>query len=124
MKKSSDKNFGILFFIVFFLISVWPLFSLGPIRLWSLFLSIIFLVLAILKPVLLRPLNNIWLKLGEMLGKVVAPLVMMVIFFLILTPISLIVRAFGKDLLKLRAIKKNSYWIKRENNINSMDKQF
>ena len=124
MKKSSDKNFGILFFIVFFLISVWPLFSLGPIRLWSLFLSIIFLVLAILKPVLLKPLNNIWLKLGEMLGKVVAPLVMMVIFFLILTPISLIVRAFGKDLLKLRAIKKNSYWIKRENNINSMDKQF
>ena len=124
MKKSSDKNFGILFFIVFFLISVWPLFSLGPIRLWSLFLSIIFLVLAILKPVLLKPHNNIWLKLGEMLGKVVAPLVMMVIFFLILTPISLIVRAFGKDLLKLRAIKKNSYWIKRENNINSMDKQF
>ena len=49
---------------------------------------------------------------------------MMVIFFLVLTPISLIVRVFGKDLLKLRATKKNSYWIKRENNINTMDKQF
>ena len=124
MKKSSDKSFGILFFIVFLLIAIWPLFGDGSIRYWSLVVAFIFFAIALLKQELLKPLNIAWIKLGEILGKVIAPIVMALVFFLILTPTSIIVRLFGKDLLKLKFSKDSSYWIKREKNITSMDKQF
>ena len=124
MKKSSEKSFGILFFIIFLLISIWPLLQGNTIRFWSLPIASIFLILAFLKQELLKPLNNKWIKFGEMLGRIIAPLVMALIFFLILTPSSLIIRLFRKDLLKLRFSKDNSYWIKREKNITTMDKQF
>ena len=124
MKKSSEKSFGILFFIAFLLIAIWPLFGEGSIRYWSLVLAFIFFAIALLKQELLKPLNIAWIKLGEILGKVIAPIVMALVFFLILTPTSIIVRLFGKDLLKLKFSKDSSYWIKREKNITSMDKQF
>ena len=124
MKQSSEKSFGILFFIIFILIALWPLLSGEPIKVWALVLSIFFLVITLLKRDLLKPLNKIWIKFGELLGKIIAPIVMALIFFFILTPISIIIRLFGKDLLKLKISKENSYWIKREKNINSMDKQF
>ena len=124
MKQSSEKSFGVLFFIVFILIALWPLLSGETIKVWALVLSIIFLVITFLKRDLLKPLNKIWIKFGELLGKIIAPIVMALIFFFILTPISIIIRLFGKDLLKLKISKENSYWIKREKNINSMDKQF
>lgn len=124
MNKNAEKNFGILFFIVFFAIAIWPLLADNTIRVWSLILSFVFLTLAYTKPKLLKPLNNIWIKFGDKLGKIIAPIVMALIFFLILTPISFIVRLFGKDLLRLKYSKNNSYWIKREKNINTMDKQF
>jgi hypothetical protein len=124
MKKTSEKNFGILFFVVFLLISLWPLLNGNSLRIWSIFVSITFLIIAFLKQELLKPLNNSWIKLGEMLGKIISPIVMALIFFLILTPLSLIIRIFGKDLLKIKFSKDNSYWIKREKNITSMDKQF
>ena len=124
MKQSSEKSFGILFFIIFILIALWPLLSGEPIKVWALVLSIFFLVITFLKRDLLKPLNKIWIKFGELLGKIIAPIVMALIFFFILTPISIIIRLFGKDLLKLKISKENSYWIKREKNINSMDKQF
>jgi hypothetical protein len=124
MKRSSEKSFGILFSIIFFIIAVWPLLETNTIRFWALLLSIIFLVLALIKPEFLKPLNIGWIKFGELLGKIIAPIVMCLIFFLILTPISFIVRIFGKDLLKLKFSKDNSYWIKREKNITTMDKQF
>ena len=124
MKKTSEKSFGILFFIVFFLVAIWPLLNGDSIRLWSLAVSFAFLIIAFLKQELLKPLNNSWIKLGEMLGKIISPIVMALIFFLILTPLSLIIRIFGKDLLKIKFSKDNSYWIKREKNITSMDKQF
>ena len=124
MKKSSEKSFGILFFIVFLLIAIWPLFGDGSIRYWSLVLAFIFFGIALLKQELLKPLNIAWIKFGEMLGKVIAPIVMALVFFIILTPTSIIVRLFGKDLLKLKFSKDSSYWIKREKNITSMDKQF
>ena len=124
MKKSSEKSFGILYFIVFLLIAIWPLFGDGSIRYWSLVLAFIFFAIALLKQELLKPLNIAWIKLGEILGKVIAPIVMALVFFLILTPTSIIVRLFGKDLLKLKFSKDSSYWIKREKNITSMDKQF
>jgi hypothetical protein len=123
-EKTSEKNFGILFFVVFLLISLWPLLNGNSLRIWSIFISITFLITAFLKPDYLKPLNIIWIKIGEVLGRIVAPIVMAFIFFFILTPLSLLIRMFGKDLLKLKYSKDISYWIKREKNINSMDKQF
>ena len=124
MKKSSEKSFGILFSIVFFLIAIWFFLEDGKIIFWALALSFIFLFVAFLKKELLKPLNIAWIKLGEVLGKIIAPLVMALIFFFMLTPLSFVIRIFGKDLLKLKLSKDNSYWIKREKNITSMDKQF
>ena len=124
MKKSSEKSFGILFFIVFLLIAIWPLFGDGSIRYWSLVLAFIFFGIALLKQELLKPLNIAWIKFGEILGKVIAPIVMALVFFIILTPTSIIVRLFGKDLLKLKFSKDSSYWIKREKDLGPMNKQF
>ena len=124
MKRSSEKSFGILFFIVFFLIGVWPLLNGYIVSVWSLIISFIFLAIAFLKQELLKPLNSVWIKFGEVLGKVISPIVMAIIFFLIVTPLSFIIRMLGKDLLKLKISENYSYWIKREKNINSMDKQF
>ena len=124
MKKSSEKSFGILFSIVFFLIAIWFFLEDGEIRFWALALAFIFLFVAFLKKELLKPLNIAWIKLGEVLGKIIAPLIMALIFFFMLTPLSFIIRIFGKDLLKLKHSKDNSYWVKREKNITTMDKQF
>ncbi len=124
MKRSSEKSFGILFSIVFFLITIWFFLEDGKVTFWALALSFIFLIVTFLKKELLKPLNIAWIKLGEVLGKIIAPLVMALIFFFMLTPLSFIIRIFGKDLLKLKLSKDNSYWIKREKNITTMDKQF
>ena len=124
MKKSSEKTFGILFSIIFLIISMWPLLQGFGIRYWALIIAIIFLILALLKQELLKPLNIAWIKLGEILGKIIAPIIMALIFFIVLTPISLVVRIFGKDLLNLRMSSDNTYWIKRKKNITTMDRQF
>ena len=124
MKRSSEKNFGILFTSVFLLIAIWPLMEGETVRIWSLVLSFIFLITTFFKQNLLKPLNIIWTKFGELLGKIIAPIVMALIFFIILTPLSFIIRIFGKDLLRLNFSKNRSYWIKREKNITTMDKQF
>ena len=123
-KKSSNRSFGLLFFVVFFLIGIWPLFKENDYRLWSLIISIIFLVLGLLDSKLLNPLNNVWVKFGEILGKIIAPIVMMIVFFIVLTPLSFIVKLFIKDLLNLKFVKNNSYWITRKKDIGSMKKQF
>ena len=122
-KKSNNRSFGILFCIVFLLIAIWPLISSNPIRYWAIVLSITFLILGVVNSKLLSPLKDYWIKLGEILGKVIAPLVMSLVFFIILTPIGLILRIFGKDLLKLKKNKKSSYWLSRDN-LKSMDRQF
>ena len=124
MKKTSVKSFGILFFIVFMFIALWPLQEGDSIRVWSIILSLIFLTLGLINAKILIPLNNFWIRLGEILGKIIAPIIMALIYFTVLTPISLILRIFGKDLLKTKFSKKDSYWIKREKNIGSMKKQF
>ena len=123
-KKSSNRSFGLLFFVVFFLIGIWPLFNENDYRFWSLIISIIFLILGLLNSKLLNPLNNLWIKFGEILGKIIAPIVMMIVFFIVLTPLSFIVKLFIKDLLKIKFIKNNSYWIIRKKDIGSMKKQF
>ena len=124
MKKTSVKSFGILFSIVFLFIALWPLQVGQSIKVWSIVLSVIFLTLGLINSKLLIPLNNSWIKLGEILGKIIAPIIMALIYFTVLTPISLIIRIFGKDLLQKKFSKKNSYWIKREKNIGSMKRQF
>ena len=123
--KSSIKSFGILFFIVFLLIGLWPLLNDSDLRIWSLILSAIFLVLGLIESKILIPLNKYWIKLGEILGKIIAPIVMAIIFFLVLTPISLMLKIFKKDVLRLAFSKKiESYWIQRDKDLGSMDRQF
>ena len=124
-KKSSNKSFGILFFVVFLGLGLWPLTNDNNPNIYLIIISIIFLILGLLNSKLLSPLNSFWIKFGELLGKIIAPMVMAIIYFLIQTPISLIVRLFGKDLLGLKFSKQlKTYWIKRKKDLGSMDKQF
>ncbi len=120
----SNKNFGIIFFIVFLILALIPLKNNGEIKLWSLIISIIFLYLAIINSKILTPFKKIWIKLGMILGKVISPLIMGLIFFLIITPIGLIIRLFGKDLLNLKFNKKKSYWIEKKEPKSKMKNQF
>ena len=125
-KKSinSNKSFGILFFVVFFLYGIWPILSSNEIRIWSLSMGIIFLILGLLNSKLLTPFHNLWLKLGTLLGRIVSPIVMFLVYFVFITPLAVIIRLFGKDLLRTKFNKSPSYWIKREKNIGTMKKQF
>ena len=121
---SSNRSFGIVFFVVFLLIAAWPILDGQSLRIWSLLISLIFLSLGILKSKLLTPLNLAWIKLGDLLGRIIAPIVMGLVFFLILTPIGLFMRVIGKDLLNLKFSKDNSYWVERKTKIGSMKRQF
>ena len=124
-KKSSNKSFGILFFVVFLGLGLWPLTNDNSPNIYLIIISITFLILGLLNSKLLSPLNSFWIKFGELLGKMIAPVVMVIIYFLILTPISLMVRLFGKDLLGLKFSKQlKTYWMKRKKDLGSMDKQF
>ena len=124
-KKSSNRSFGILFFLVFLGFGLWPLTKEMSPNIYLIIISVIFLILGLLNSKLLSPLNNLWIKFGEILGKIIAPIVMAVVYFLILTPISLLVRLFGKDLIEMKFNNNvKSYWIKRKKDLGSMDKQF
>ena len=123
-KISSNRSFGILFSIVFAAIAFWPLLNLGEIRVWSVIVSSIFLLLGLINSKLLYPLNLIWVKFGELIGKIVAPLVMALIFFIILTPIGLFLRLIGKDLLNIKLNNNKTYWTKRAKKPGSMKRQF
>ena len=123
--KYNNKSFGLLFFIVFFLIGFWPLLDENSPNIIILFFGIIFLILGLINSKILTPLNKSWIKFGELLGTFIAPLVMIVVYFIVLTPLSFLIRILGKDLLKLKFLdKKESHWIEREKDIGSMDKQF
>ena len=127
MKKNilpSNRNFGIVFTIVFLIISLWPLLKGTDIRYWSLTISLIFFVLAIMNSKLLTPLNKIWMKFGFLLGKIISPIVMGFIFFFIVTPTGIIMRLLGKDLLNLKKNNKSTYWLKKNNQNNNMKNQF
>ena len=123
--QNSNRSFGVIFFIVFLILGLWPLKNSGNPNLYIIGLAGIFLVLGILNSKILSPFNKAWIKLGEFLGTIIAPIVMALIYFVVLTPISLIVRIFGKDLLELKFLKKReTYWIKRKKHLSSMKKQF
>jgi hypothetical protein len=123
--KSSNKSFGLLFFIVFTVIGLWPLIDGRNPRVIFFLIAIIFLILGLLNSKLLTPLNKLWVKFGELLGKIIAPIVMAAVYFLVLTPISFLTKILGKDFLKIKfSNKTNSYWIKREKDPGPMNKQF
>ena len=120
----SNKNFGLTFFIVFLIISFWPLMHNEQIRIWSLVIALIFLILGMSNSKILTPLNAIWFKFGLFLGKIVSPIVMGIIFFLIVTPISIIMKILGKDLLNLKYNNHKSYWIEKSGPKSKMKYQF
>ena len=124
IKIGSNKSFGIVFFAVFFIISIWPLLSGNEIRYWSLVISVIFLILGIINSKILTPLNKTWFKIGILLGNIISPIIMGIIFFLVVTPTSLIMKILGKDLLNLKKNTKNSYWIEKKNQNSRMKNQF
>ena len=123
--NSSNRSFGLLFFIVFLGFSLWPITKGESLNIYLIFISLIFLILGTINSKLLSPLNKTWIKFGEVLGTLIAPIIMGLVYFVVLTPISLIVRTFGKDLIGLKFSKKqDTYWIKRKKNIEMMKKQF
>ncbi len=121
---TTNKNFGIVFFIVFLLISIYPLISYGNIRIWSLVISIIFLILGLLNSKLLSPLNNIWFKFGLLLGRIISPIIMGIIFFFIVTPIGILMKLLKKDLLNLKFNRNKTYWIEKSGPKSKMKNQF
>ena len=124
IKIGSNKSFGIVFFLVFLLIATYPLINGNELRLWSLVVSIIFLLLGLINSKILNPLNKLWFKLGIFLGKIISPLIMGIIFFLVVTPIGLIMRLLKKDLLNLKFNNNSSYWIEKTEPKSKMKNQF
>ena len=124
IKISSNKSFGIVFFIVFFIIAIFPLIKGEDLRIWSLIVSVIFLILGLLNSKILSPLNKIWFRFGILLGNFISPIVMGVVFFAVVTPTSLIMKVFGMDVLSLKKSKKKSYWIEKTGIKSKMKNQF
>jgi hypothetical protein len=123
VKRKDNITFGILFFILFLIIGLYPLKSEGLIRIWSVVLSLVFLIITIIRPNLFTFINKLWIQFGILLGKIISPVVMGLVFFFVVTPIGILVRIFKKDVMGLKR-DANTYWIKREDKLQSMKKQF
>ena len=124
MNMSSNRSFGIVFFVVFLIISLYPLINDGNLRIWSLIISLIFLALGLINSIILTPLNIIWFKFGLFLGKIVSPLIMGTIFFFVVTPIGVLMRILNKDILNLKYNNKSTYWIEKSGPKSKMKNQF
>ena len=124
IKISSNRSFGIVFFIVFLLIALYPLTYSQDIRIWSVIISLIFFVLGLFNSKILTPLNKLWFKFGIFLGKIISPIIMAIIFFLVVTPIGLLMRLLGKDLINLKYNNNKSYWIEKKGPKSKMKNQF
>ena len=114
IKVSSNKSFGIVFFIVFVIIAFYPLVNQEEYKLWALITALIFLVLGLINSSILTPLNLLWFKFGVFLGRIVSPTIMGLVFFVVVTPTGLIMKLFKKDLLRLKRKDQKSYWIERK----------
>jgi len=123
IKRKDNITFGILFFILFLIIGLYPLKSGGTTRIWSLVLSSAFLIITIIRPNLLTFINRLWIQFGILLGKIISPLVMGLVFFFVVTPIGILLRIFKKDVMGLKR-GASSYWINREDKVQTMKKQF
>ena len=124
VKLPSNKSFGIVFTAFFLIISFWPMLNGSEIRIWSLIIAVIFFILGLINSKILTPLNRLWFKFGLMLGKIVSPIVLGIVFFLVVTPTGIIMRLIGKDLLNLKRKNYESYWIEKDNENNTMKNQF
>ena len=124
IKIGSNKSFGVVFFVVFLIFALYPLINNGDIRIWSLVISLVFFILGILNSKILTPLNKFWFKFGIFLGKMISPVIMGAIFFLVVTPIGIIMRLFGKDILNLKYQNIKSYWIEKNGPKSKMKNQF
>ena len=125
IKISSNRNFGLVFFFIFLVVSIWPLTHNESPRIWSAIISLAFLILVLTRSKLLTPLNRLWTKFGIILGSIIAPIVMGVVFFLVVTPIGLVMKIIGMDLLSIKYDKKKeTYWVKRDKPTSTMKQQF
>ena len=124
IKIGTNRSFGIVFFVFFLIISLYPLLNENEVRLWALIISIIFLVLGLINSKILSPFNKIWNRFGILLGKIVSPIVMGIVFFLVVTPISIIMKIFGKDILNIKKNNKETYWIEKSEPKSKMKNQF
>ena len=124
IKIGSNKSFGIVFFLVFLVISLYPLINNESLRYWSLVVSFVFLILGLFNSNILTPLNRLWFKFGILLGKFISPLIMGIIFFLVVTPIGILMKIFKKDLINLKFDNSKSYWIEKTEPKNNMKNQF
>ena len=125
IRIGSNRNFGLVFFFVFLIVSLWPLLNGEPFRIWSIVIAIIFLILGLMNSKLLTPLNILWYKFGMFLGSIVAPIIMGIVFYLVVTPTGFIMKIMNKDLLNMKFDnKKKSYWINRAKTKTTMKQQF
>ncbi|MDB3889076.1 SxtJ family membrane protein [Candidatus Pelagibacter sp.] len=125
IKAGSIRGFGIVFFFVFTIIALYPLLNNHEIRFWSLIIGFIFLFLGMVKSPLLKPLNLIWFKFGLFLGKMIAPIIMGIVYFIVVFPTFLILKLFKRNYLNIKYERnKNSYWINVENKQTTMRDQF
>ena len=124
IKISSNRSFGIVFFIFFLILSLWPLINEGNIRFSFIVISVIFLILGIINSKILTPLNHLWFKFGLFLGKIVSPIVMGVVFFFVVTPTGILMRLIGKDILSIKKNNSKSYWIEKSGPKSKMKNQF
>ncbi|MEW6055378.1 MAG: SxtJ family membrane protein [Bdellovibrionota bacterium] len=115
IKTSTDRSFGLVFAAVFALVGVWPLFAGRSMREWAFIVAGAFFVVALTRPVLLRQLNKLWTRFGFLLQKITNPIVMGVLFYVLVTPVALVLRVLGKDPLKRSFDKQaKSYWVKHQ----------
>jgi len=124
VKIGSNRSFGIVFFVVFLIIAIYPIINGSEIRKWSLVISLVFLILGLLNSRILNPLNKLWFNFGIFLGKIITPLIMSIIFFIVVTPIGLLMRLLKKDLLNLKFNKNNTYWVEKTEPKSKMKNQF
>ena len=124
IKIGSNKSFGIVFFIVFLIIALYPMLKEQDLRLWSLIISFIFLILGMINSSILTPLNKIWFKFGILLGNIISPIVMAIVFFGVVLPTGIVMKILRKDLIGLKKNNKNTYWIEKKSQMTSMKNQF
>ena len=125
VERGSEKSFGLIFAVVFFIVGLYPLVNNKDILLWPLITALIFLLLSYVAPKILSVPNKLWFKLGLALGAVVAPVVMALVYFTTVVPIGLIMRLMGYDMLRQKLDKNaKSYWIVRDLTMGSMREQF
>jgi hypothetical protein len=113
-KTPSDRSFGRVFTVFFLLVGFLPTLHHGPVRVWALILCGLFLLITLVRPTLLSGANQLWMKLSLLLSRVMNPLVIALMYYVVFVPLGLILRALGKDVLRLKPDRKAfSYWVPR-----------